>query len=84
MGDIVLWRTNVVQHIAIYLGRAPVSTTLERNTPGLNEFVWHNSGLSSWDIPLVQGFMHIAPFDVLNRNTSGQPEIFRPNWLGGV
>ncbi len=80
-GDIALWYSSKINHVAIYLGNAPVAATLDGKEDGGN-FIWQNSGLSGWKLS-GGAFTHFAPFEAVNKSTSaGGPKLlyFRPSW----
>ena len=85
MGDLAVWHSNKIVHVAIYLGRAPFAGSLKANVRHHNSsvFIWQNSGLSSWALPPV-GFTHIAPLSAVDANTArtykAKLEFFRPSW----
>jgi hypothetical protein len=80
MGDIVVWHSHIIDHVALYLGTAPQSPELNLAT-GSAEFIWQNSGLSCWGIQQTGcGFTHIAPFQKVKQNTKAPVSFFRPTW----
>ncbi len=72
-----------VYHIVIYLGKATIDTRLGKTLAKSSsvvpkDFIWQNSGLSSWGIIYSRALSMIAPFPEVKRGTKGTLHALRP------